>query len=79
MAGVQAFRRLEVLEILVVGKDGNLVLTAHQFRPPLLKGTNYSQHLLIVDIVVPLRRVYLLRVVRERLLDLLISLIRVLI
>src|ERR1700743_3643012 len=44
----------EVLQILVVGPDLHWVLRSLKEMPPLLKRSDNGEHLLVVDLVVPL-------------------------
>jgi hypothetical protein len=43
---------VEVLQILVIGPDVELQLTALQIVPPLVEGPHNRQHFLVVDVIV---------------------------
>src|SRR5215470_15010592 len=66
LATIQLLGRPEILQILVVGPNLHRMLGSLQQMPPLLQRTNDSQHLLIVDLVVPLHLTQALRVERDR-------------
>ena len=53
---VQLLGRHEVLQVLVVHPDLALVFHAFDKVPPLLEGSDDCQHLLVVDLIVPLNR-----------------------
>jgi len=53
---VQLLGRHEVLQVLVIRPDLALMFCAFDEVPPLLEGSDDCQHLLVVDLIVPLYR-----------------------
>jgi len=51
---VQLLGRHEVLQVLVIRPDLALMFRALNEMPPLLEGSDDCQHLLVMDLIVPL-------------------------
>src|SRR5215471_6857552 len=62
LAMVQFLGRSEVLQVLMVGPNLHRMLGSLQKVSPLLQCTNNGQHLLVMDLVVPLHLTQALRV-----------------